>query len=58
MFTLNPALRIGIWIVASGAGGTRTHMLLRAEDFKSSASANSATAPAGILISPDPSSSF
>ena len=29
----------------NGAGGSRTHTLSRAEDFKSPASANSATAP-------------
>ena len=32
-------------LVIGGAGGSRTHTLLRAEDFKSPASANSATAP-------------
>ena len=37
--------------VSNGPGGTRTHTILRSTDFKSAASANSATGPASAKSS-------
>jgi hypothetical protein len=43
-------------VLSCRAGGTRTHTLLRAADFKSAASANSATAPTrNESVAPAPS---